>query len=54
MTEKTNPSSSGHVPDSGAPREGDTEDRELTEYRQPPGERDKPGGREKERGAEER
>jgi hypothetical protein len=53
MNERTNPSSTGHVPDSEAPREGETEDRELTEYRRPPEERDEPGGREKERAPEE-
>jgi hypothetical protein len=49
MSESNNPSAAGHVPDSEAPREGETEPRELTEYRQPPGERDRPGAREKER-----
>jgi hypothetical protein len=48
-----NPSSSGHVPDSEAPREGQKEERELTEYRQPPEERDRPGAREEERSSEE-
>jgi hypothetical protein len=43
------PSSSGHVPESEAPREGQQEDRELTEYRQPRAEREQPGGRETER-----
>jgi hypothetical protein len=52
MSEQTNPSAGGHVPDSKAPREGETEERELTEYRQPPGERDQPGAREEERGGE--
>ena len=50
---EANPSSSGHVPESEAPREGQQEDRELTEYRQPEGEREQPGGRERERAHEE-
>jgi hypothetical protein len=53
MSEPANPSASGHVPDSEAPREGETEDRELTEYRQEPEERDRPGAREEEREGEE-
>jgi len=44
-----NPSSSGHVPDSEAPREGQGEERELTEYREPAERRDQPGAREEER-----
>jgi hypothetical protein len=49
MSEPINPSSSGHVPEERAPREGEQEDRELTEYRQPPVEREQPGAREAER-----
>ena len=44
-----NPSSSGHVPESEAPREAEQEERELTEYRQPREAREQPGGRERER-----
>ena len=49
---EANPSSSGHVPESEAPREGQQEERELTEYQRPPAEREQPGAREKERGQE--
>ena len=49
---EANPSSSGHVPESEAPREGQQEERELTEYQQPRAEREQPGAREKERGQE--
>jgi hypothetical protein len=52
MSEGNNPSAGGHVPESEAPGEDDSEARELTEYRQPPAERDRPGAREKERGPE--
>jgi hypothetical protein len=52
MSEAGNPSGGGHVPDSKAPREGEAEPRELTEYRQPEGEREEPGAREKERSQE--
>jgi hypothetical protein len=52
MSEEANPSSSGHVPESQAPREGEQEGRELTEYRQPREQREQPGARERERGRE--
>ncbi len=44
-----NPSESDHIPRRQAPGEGAQNDRELTEYQEPPGERDKPGAREQER-----
>jgi hypothetical protein len=53
MSQSNNPSAGGHLPESEAPREDETEGRELTEYRQPPDERDLPGAREKERAPEE-
>jgi hypothetical protein len=51
MPDPESPSEPGHVPDGeGAPRESEgTRERELTEYRVPPGERDQPGARERER-----
>lgn len=51
MPDTESPSEPGHVAGGEAtPRESaGSRDRELTEYKVPPGERDKPGARERER-----
>lgn len=46
---RPNPSGTDHVPQREAPGEEKREQRELTEYREPPGKRDRPGARERER-----